>query len=308
MRRKKWVFAIVLAGMAFAGVSMFAKFRESFPYTFEVVRLEGGRLGIVNREVWNTRDLEARLVSGGEAVAKGVIDGATNSGILTAPAGIARGEIVVRRTDMFGRLKYTPARLSIPSGDQPERFIMLVGASIGQGWNLPEFGARSGVAGYACGFRGKYDFDKSDVLAAVRRYRIKPDAVIIKECSAYFPRELEPGGKLLEQWVRDLQASSILPVLATTPPVVNTEEHRERQRSVEEWNRQVRALAAGSDIPVLDLAGALQVSREDRHLKPEFAQKDGLHLNEKAYRVALDPLLKDFLLRAIEPRIRRDAT
>ena len=66
---------IIPLGIVFAGVLMFARFRESFPYTFEIVRLNGGKLGIVNREEWNTRDLDVRLVSGGQAVAKGVIDG-----------------------------------------------------------------------------------------------------------------------------------------------------------------------------------------------------------------------------------------
>ncbi len=289
---------IIPLGIVFAGVLMLARFRESFPYTFEIVRLNRGRLGIVNREAWNTRDLDVRLVSGGEAVAKGVIDGTTHSGILIAPGGIDDGQIVIQRADVLGWLKYTPATLSVPAGNQPELFIILVGASIGQAWNLPQFGARSSVAGYAYGFRAKYDFDKSDVLAIIRGYRVKPAAVIIKECAAYFPRDLEGSKELLEEWVRQLQASAILPVLATTAPVVNIPEHQQRQRSVDEWNRYVRELAGERKIPALDLAKVLQVSYEDTHLKPEFAEKDGLHLNEKAYRVALDPLLKDFLLSA----------
>lgn len=293
---------IIPLGIVFAGVLMFARFRESFPYTFEIVRLNGGKLGIVNREEWNTRDLDVRLVSGGQAVAKGVIDGMTHSGILIPPHGMDYGDIVIRRTDVLGRLKYSPKTISIPAGNQPERFIVLVGASIGQRWNLPEFGARSGVTGYAYGFRGKYEFDKSDVFTTMRGYRIKPAAVIIKECSAYFPRDLEGSKRLLEQWVRELQASSILPVLATTAPVVNIPEHQQRQTSVDEWNRYVRELASDRNVPALDIAKVLQVSHEDRRLKPEFAEKDGLHLNEKAYRLALDPLLKDFLLRALEPR------
>ena len=295
---------IVPLGVVFAGVLMIAKFREPFPYTFEIVRLSGGRLGIVNREEWNTRDLDVRLASGGEVVAKGMIDHTTHSAILSPPRGMDYGEIVVRRTDVLGRLKYSPKTISIPAGNQPERFIVLVGASIGQRWNLPEFAARSGVTGYAYGFRGKYEFDKSDVLATMTRYRIKPAAVIIKECSAYFPRDLEGSKGLLERWVRELQASSILPVLATAAPVVNTPEHQQRQRSVDEWNRYVRQLASDKGVPALDLAHALQVSPEDTHLNPEFAEKDGLHLNEKAYGRALDPLLKDFLLRLRESHVQ----
>lgn len=84
--------------------------------------------------------------------------------------------------------------------------IVLVGASIGQEWNLPELSRRVGNDDYVFESLAAWQFDKTEVLEETlmrpkRKFRLtrtylkgflepnpKPaDVVIIKECSSYFP-------------------------------------------------------------------------------------------------------------------------
>src|SRR5262245_58744670 len=88
--------------------------------------------------------------------------------------------------------------------------VALIGASIGQGWRLAEWPARAGVLGFTAEAIAAWQFDKTEAVQEVlmrpaRKFRLTrtylkswfqpppptPDVVILKECSSYFPGELE---------------------------------------------------------------------------------------------------------------------
>lgn len=169
--------------------------------------------------------------------------------------------------------------------------VLLLGASVGKAWRLhvvyPNLRA---LAHYA--------FDKGPILEGAIASR--PDAIIIKECAAYFPddgvdRSLLPG------WLRRIRTAGIRPVLATVVPVTRAHAARAPGRVEAIWafNDWLRGLAAEEKVPLLELEAALRCSPEDRHLDERFDSGDGLHLCGVAYRARLDPLIPPMLERIV---------
>jgi hypothetical protein len=169
--------------------------------------------------------------------------------------------------------------------DAAPRKVVLIGASVGEAWDLPHAAQRMGRADYVIGYEGLYDFDKTDALNTVLPR--KPDAVIIKECAAYFPGNLAGYQRLVKGWVGKCRKAGVMVLLSTSCPVT---ESGDQLKGIAAYNDWVRAYAAQSGIRVLDLEAALRRGPSDRRMKPEFAQEDGLHLVDRAYR-KLDPVL-----------------
>lgn len=193
------------------------------------------------------------------------------------------------------------------------RHVVLLGASIGQGWKLSEWPARTRVTGVSAEALAAWQFDKSELLAEVLarpHLRFRPtrsflrslwspppraDVIILKECSAYFPGDLPAYQRQVQRWVEEIRARNIVAVLATVVPITRARAAREpdKQRALMAFNDWVRGYARRSGIPLLDLAAALETAGSG-YLRDELAQSDGSHLNAQAYRI-LDRLLLEAL-------------
>ena len=191
--------------------------------------------------------------------------------------------------------------------------IILIGASIGQAWNVAEWPHRVGQPGFSAESLANWRFDKTEAVDEVmirpaRKFRMsrtylrsllqpppkKPDIIILKECSSYFPGDLSSYKKDIDQWVQRLKPTGAEVILATVVPVTEqrAQQNPGKQESIREYNDWVRQYSQERGLRVLDLEMALM--RADGSLRSEFAQPDGSHLNATAYGV-LDRLLKETL-------------
>ena len=183
------------------------------------------------------------------------------------------------------------------------KHVILLGASIGNGWNIGMLPNRIDAKGYTFEFIAEYVFDKSEPLNQILKRSPKPYAVILKECSTYFPGKFEEQKRLMQQWIEALSKNGIIPIPATVVPVttprmltvayfknlmkkylpmgkINIEE---RQRYIIEYNDWIKKYAEEKGLAVLDLESALRRNNEDRRLRPELTSGDGMHLNRDAY-------------------------
>ena len=115
--------------------------------------------------------------------------------------------------------------------------VTLIGASIGQGWQLAEWPTRAPAPGFTAEAIAAWQFDKTEaveetLMRPATKFRLtrtylksvfqpppKADIVILKECSAYFPGNLEVYKDSIRKWVRQIQASKLPVMLATVVPV-----------------------------------------------------------------------------------------
>jgi len=171
-----------------------------------------------------------------------------------------------------------------------EKRVIVVGASVAKAWRLHLRFPRLRTLDL-------YQFDKSPSIA--RAIAARPDAILIKECAAYFPSDgVDPA--LVERWLDEIRRAGIVPMLATVVPVTAAHAASAPGRAPALWvfNDWLRELAEREAIPLLDLEAALRVSAEDRHLSERLADPDGLHLPRETYRDVLDALIPPLLLRA----------
>jgi len=186
--------------------------------------------------------------------------------------------------------------------------VVLIGASIGKSWNLPDLPNRIRGVGYEFEALQVWQYDKSEVLEETlmrpeRKFHLtrtylkgffKPspqpaDVIILKECSAYFPGDIQLKGKqeLIEQWVRKIRGKNIKVMLATAVPVTKGRAVQEpgKQQGILAFNDWVREYAQKNGMVLLDLEAAMRMDGRDRYLRDDFAVEDGSHLNRKAYDV-----------------------
>lgn len=172
------------------------------------------------------------------------------------------------------------------------RRVVLVGASVGFEWKLhlvfPNLEARP-----------IYQFDKTELVE--QAVAEGPDAIILKECAAYFP-SADPEGEraLFAGWVERIRAAGIVPIVATVVPVTRDHAASEpgRLEGLLAFNDWVRELARREQLAVLDLEAAVRCSAGERRLDDALHSGDGLHLEPRTYRERLDPLVPPLLLRA----------
>jgi hypothetical protein len=179
-------------------------------------------------------------------------------------------------------------RVPLPAVVADKR-IVFIGASVGRAWRL-----HLAFPGIRC--RALYAFDKSPLVSAAIAEH--PDAIILKECAAYFPSPAADFA-LVERWVRQIRDAAIVPVLATAVPVTRGHalRHPGRAEAIAAFNDRLRDLAAAQRVPLLDLEAALRASAADRHLADGLDSGDGLHLSFATYRRHLDSLIPPLLLR-----------
>ena len=201
-------------------------------------------------------------------------------------------------------------------------YVTLIGASIGQAWNLAGWPDRVNAPEYSADSIAAWQFDKSEAVEEVllrpkRKFRptrtyfrslfqpppVKPDIVILKECSSYFPGDIEKYKNSVSGWVRQLQERNVRVILATVVPVTKARAAAVpgKQETLLAYNQWVRNYAREQHLPLLDLELAMRDRAEGSYLREEYAAADGSHLNANAYRV-LDGTLRTILCEMRESR------
>jgi len=209
-----------------------------------------------------------------------------------------------------------------PGRPTKKKHVVLLGASVGQAWSIEALPDRVAAAqGYRFEYAGEYAFDKTEALRKIlQRKENRPDAVLIKECAAYFPGDLHRYQELLKEWVKECRKANVIPIPTTVVPVVST-----KNKPIKEWlkdfiktflgrpttatqlegifryNDWVRAYAAQEGLTVLDLEAPLRTSQGDRSLRVDLHSGDGLHLNSTAYGI-LDTIVVPTLDRAFQKK------
>ena len=285
------ILSLLLLTVFCMGVSM----KKDLPFQ-EIIPLNNG-ICVINAGEWFNESLQITLFSNNKKVAGKNYD---KQGICLFK-GLDNGSsytIKIGRTDLKGRLLYKKFKKKITP--KKVKYFILVGASVGRSWAFDKLTERIDFGqGVVFGNRTKYDFDKSSFISALVKTPVPVTGVIIKECAAYFPRDLEPGNKMIMTWVDQLRGEGIAPILATVVPVTQAHDknHPKRYNSILEFNDFIRQYAGKQKILVLDLEKAVRISEKDRHLREDYAQPDGLHLVKKAYDEALDGLVVPLLQR-----------
>ncbi len=198
-----------------------------------------------------------------------------------------------------------------PTSSEISRHVVLIGASIGQEWNLSGLSNRMNETRYTFESLQAWQFDKSalideTLMRPARKFRLTagylkslftpspqpPDMIILKECSSYFPGDMRRNKELVQGWVRAIKRKNIGVILATVVPVTKERAHRDpgKQEGIREFNNWLREFAGAQGVPLLDLEGSLSEEDKDKYLRDEFTSGDGSHLNRKAYDI-LDGLL-----------------
>ncbi len=197
-----------------------------------------------------------------------------------------------------------------------QKRIILLGASVGKAWELPDFPKRTNSEDkFIFETVRAYQYDKTEALEEIlmrpkRKFRLTktyvtgflkpapqlPDTIIVKECAAYFPGDLESYKTLMTKWVKRIREANIDVVLATTVSVTATHaaEKKGRIETIRDFNDWIRDYTKKENIPLLDLEAALRTDGENRFLRDDMTSGDGLHLNQKAYGV-LDDVLRQTL-------------
>jgi hypothetical protein len=210
-------------------------------------------------------------------------------------------------------------------GMTKKKHVVLLGASVGHDWKIESLPERlkqtSAAQGYRFEYVGEYAFDKTEALMKIlQRKQNKPDAIIIKECAAYFPGDLRQYQELMKGWVKACKNASVVPVPTTVVPVVSSKNKTIKERvkdfiktilgrpttssqleGIFQYNDWVREYAAQEGLTVLDLETPLRTSQDDRSLRVDLHSGDGLHLNSRAYEI-LDPVVVPTLDRAFRKK------
>jgi hypothetical protein len=267
--------------------------RRDLPFQ-EIVAIDKG-IAVINAVDWYAEKIKINLLKDGEIIQKKRYD-KKGFCLFDNLLNDTQYTIVISRTDIKGKLLYKTLKVEKTPLSEDSRYIVLVGASVGSAWDFPNLNKRVSLdKKIVTGFRGVYDFDKSKTLDVLCNLPIPVTAVIIKECAAYFPRDINSSHKQIVKWVHQLKNKGIQPILATVVPVTMEHDkvHLDRFKTISSFNELIRKYAREEGIPVLDLEKALRVSEDNRHLVTDYSQKDGLHLLSKPYSDILDEFVLD---------------
>ena len=198
-----------------------------------------------------------------------------------------------------------PSKQTSLAGTADRTHVVLIGASIGQSWQLPGWPDRMQEPAFTAESVAAWQYDKSTALGEVlmrpkRKFRPTrsylrsllqpppklPEIVILKECSSYFPGDLDGYVASIRTWVQRLREARIQPIVATVAPVTRARSERDpgKQPALIEFNRRIREYASQEGLPLLDLESVLRAEGGGSFLRDEFTSGDGSHLNTTAYR------------------------
>jgi len=281
---------VLLLLVVFAGGVIYTK-RRHLPFQ-EIIALDRG-IAVVNAQHWYMDDLKVVCKKNGRELGKKQYN---DQGFVVFPnlENDNQYTVEIYRTDLKGKILYKSLKRDIVPHKGGDKYYILVGASIGKEWNIGKLPERLNLDDHVVfGTRTVYQFDKTQTVKNILALPFPVSGVILKECSAYFPRDTRKSLKDLIAWDENLKKRGIKPILATTVPLTarRAGEVPEKQKSLEHFNDLIRQYGKQAKNPVLDLEVALRVSATKRYLKDDFAQKDGTHLVKKAYKEALDPIV-----------------
>lgn len=189
--------------------------------------------------------------------------------------------------------------------------VVLLGASIGRAWNLPTLPARMDDRRFVIETFAVWQFDKTSMLMEIlmrprRKCRLRrsyfrslfqppprvANAIILKECSSYFPGDVLERRRLVEGWVNSIARAGIVPILATVAPITDRRSALDeaKMNGIREYNDWIRSYANERRLPLLDLEMALRIDPVKRYLRNDLTSGDGSHLNALAYSI-LDEVL-----------------
>jgi len=207
-------------------------------------------------------------------------------------------------------------------GMTKKKHVVLLGASVGQAWKIEALPDRVAAAqGYRFEYVGEYAFDKTEALMKIlQRKQNKPDAILIKECAAYFPGDLGQYQELMKGWIKECRKAGVVPVPTTVVPVVSSKNKPWKDRlkdfiktmlgrpttatqleGIFRYNDWIKEYAMQEGLTVLDLEAPLRTSQDDRSLRVDLHSGDGLHLNSRAYAM-LDAIVVPTLDRAFRKK------
>ncbi len=196
-------------------------------------------------------------------------------------------------------------KIDARASSEGTRQIVLIGASVGYSWRFSELFSRINAGRYSFEYVELYQFDKSEALNSVLSRPNLPSAIILKECAAYFPGDLELYKSLMTSWIDQCLEKKVMPIPTTVVPVtwshnvingfkmiikraigrINKIYGLSRIDSILAYNDWIKEYAQSRGLVVLDLESAVRVSPEDRYLRNELSSGDGLHLNDQAYKI-----------------------
>lgn len=193
------------------------------------------------------------------------------------------------------------------SDGSAKKRIVLLGASIGRNWNISYLPERIGNHDYIFEYVDGGAFDKSvKLMEILARRENKPDAIFLKECAAYFPGDFKHYQSLVKQWIEACHKANVIPIPTTVVPVTRLHSLKKfaidivklrnpfkmgsplkanRQRAILAFNEWIRTFCAQNDLVLLDLEKAVRKSEKNRFLRSALAKVDGLHLNQKGYKL-----------------------
>jgi len=198
--------------------------------------------------------------------------------------------------------------------------VVLLGASVGRHWDFPGLSRRLEAGSYVFEYKHGGGFDKTDRLMEVlQRAENKPDAVILKECAAYFPKNPAEYRAKMREWVISCRKEGVVPIPATVVPVTRLNAFKQvlidilkrrrplrfgnpfaqrRNRAILAYNDWIRSFCRDEKLICLDMEKPLVYGAANRFLREDFARLDGLHINRKAYK-RLDEIIPSILSRLV---------
>ena len=289
MYLKSIIFIIVIISLAVL-VWKALSFRRNLPFQ-EIIPLDSA-IAVINTQNWYPDSLQITISSGTTSRHNKTFDKFGYCLLKNLENGKPY-TIEIKRTDLKGRLLYKKLKKEVIPKAGQIKYVVLVGASVGKAWKFPKLTQRHDIGKHiVLSYRCRYDFDKSSELNNLLNAPFPVYAIIIKECSAYFPRDLKSSEAKIKTWVDQIRSHNIIPVLATVVPVTMERDSSSpgKFKSLVKFNDFIRDYAAQEGLPLLDLEAALRISDTDRHLRPDYAQPDGTHLVPMAYNAALDKI------------------
>jgi len=190
-----------------------------------------------------------------------------------------------------------------------QKDIVYIEASTVNRWKLGDFDRRVDNDRYKIESMALYDFDKTSALDRALSGRPKPNAIIMQECSTYFPGDIQSYEQKYRSWIQQIKKAGVTPVIATVVPPAEsqgfTEDVKEfikvkvlgresQYDQVIEFNKWLRQLAQDENVTLFDLEKYTRKSDADRHMRDEYNSGDGTHPNAVAYSM-LDRKLLEML-------------
>jgi len=192
------IFLVAIAGIMIISFSILLSIRKDIPFQ-EIVPMDG-KIAIINAGKWYQNNIRIELFQDGSESQKRRYD---ESGVCLFEnlSNNIQYTIEIKRTDLKGTLLYKKFIKTITPKSDEINYTVLVGASVGKSWHFDKLPERKGVDNrFIFGNRTIYNFDKSSAIDDLLKLPVPNKNVIIKECSAYFPRDLKPSEDQIKLW------------------------------------------------------------------------------------------------------------